>query len=71
MRGAVIRWLKPLTGLAVTAAFLWLLARGLDIEALGRALAEPSIPLLALALTFLAAGYVVRIVRWWWMLRTS
>ena len=70
MRGAVIRWLKPLTGLAVTAAFLWLLARGLHIEALGRALAELSIPLLALALTLLAAGYVVRIVRWWWMLRT-
>jgi glycosyltransferase 2 family protein len=70
MRGAVTRWLKPLIGLALTAAFLWLLAGGLDIEALGRALAELSIPFLALALTFLAVGYVVRIVRWWWMLRT-
>jgi uncharacterized protein (TIRG00374 family) len=66
----VARWLKPVIGLVVTAAFLWLLVQGLDIEALGFAFAELSIPFLALALTFLAAGYTIRIVRWWWMLRT-
>ena len=44
--------------------------QGLDIEALGHAFAELSIPFLALALTFLAAGYTIRIGRWWWMLRT-
>ena len=67
---AVTRWLKLAIGLAVTAAFLWLLVQGLDIETLGRAFAELSIPFLALALTFLAVGYTIRIIRWWWMLRT-
>jgi uncharacterized protein (TIRG00374 family) len=57
-------------GLAVTAGFLWLLARGLDVEALGKAFAKLTIPFLFLALTFLVAGYMVRIFRWWWMLRT-
>jgi uncharacterized protein (TIRG00374 family) len=66
----LMRWLKPVAGLAVTAAFLWLLVRGLDTDALGRAFAELSIPYLALALTFLAAAYAIRIFRWWWMLRS-
>lgn len=63
------RWLKPIIGLAVTAVFVWLLARGLDVAALGQAFAELSLPLLLLALVFLFAGYALRIVRWWWMLR--
>lgn len=70
VRSAATRWLKLLIGIAITAAFLWLLVRGLDIEALEGAFAQMSISFLALALVFLAAGYAVRIVRWWWMLRT-
>jgi glycosyltransferase 2 family protein len=70
MPNAVTRWLKPVVGLAITVAFLWLLVRGLDIELVGQVFADLSIPFLALALTFLAAGYFVRIFRWWWMLRT-
>ena len=66
----VTRWLKLVIGIAVTAVFLWLLVRGLDIDALERAFARLSIPFLVLALAFLAAGYTSRIVRWWWMLRT-
>jgi uncharacterized protein (TIRG00374 family) len=65
----VTRWLKPVIGLAVTAVFVWLLLRGLDVSALGHAFAKLSLPLLVLALMFLSAGYALRIVRWWWMLR--
>ena len=63
------RWLKPIIGLAVTAIFVWLLVPGVDVAALGKAFAELSLPLLLLALMFLSAGYALRIVRWWWMLR--
>jgi len=70
MPSAVTRWSKLVIGLAITAVFLWLLARGLDVEALRGAFSRLSAPYLALSLTFLAAGYFLRIVRWWWMLRT-
>lgn len=56
-------------GLAISLAFVWLLARGIDVEALGRAFSRLSVPLVVLALSFLTAGYAARIVRWWWMLR--
>lgn len=65
----VARWLKPVIGLALTIVFVWLLARGLDVSALGHVFAKLSLPLLILALVFLSAGYALRIVRWWWMLR--
>lgn len=69
MPRVVIRWLKPVIGLVVTFIFVRLLVRGLDIAALGHAFAKLSLPLLVLALMFLSAGYALRIVRWWWMLR--
>ena len=62
-------WIKPVIGLAITVIFVWLLAHGLDVSALSHAFAELSLPLLVLALLFLSAGYTLRIVRWWWMLR--
>jgi len=65
----VTRWLRPVIGLAVTVIFVWLLVSGLDVAALGHAFAKLSMPLLVLALVFLSAGYALRIVRWWWMLR--
>jgi len=64
-----MRWLNRIIGVAVTVIFVWLLVRGLDIAALGHAFAKLSLPLLVLALMFLSAGYALRIVRWWWMLR--
>lgn len=70
MRKTLFRWLRPILGIAITVGFLWLLARGIDVEALAGTFAKMSVPLLALALIFLAGGYGTRIVRWWWMLRT-
>ena len=67
--GAWSRRLKLSIGFAVTAGFAWLLARGLDLDSLGRAFAGLSVSVVLLALVFLATGYAVRIVRWWWMLR--
>jgi uncharacterized protein (TIRG00374 family) len=53
----------------ITAAFLWFLIHGIDFDALSHTFAKLSITLLALALACLIAGYTVRIIRWWWMLR--
>ena len=64
-----MRWLKLSVGLATTAGFVWLLAREVDLDALGRAFAGLSVSTVLLALAFLAVGWAVRIVRWWWMLR--
>ena len=44
MSRAGVRWLKLSLGLAITAGFVWLLARGLDLDALGRAFAGLSAP---------------------------
>jgi glycosyltransferase 2 family protein len=67
---AVTRSLRPLVGIVITAAFLWFLVQGIDFDALSHTFAKLSITLLVLALACLAAGYTVRIIRWWWMLRT-
>lgn len=69
MSNAGARWLKLSIGLAVTAVFLWLLARGVDPDELGRAFAGLSISAVLLALAFGTAGHAVRIVRWWILLR--
>ncbi len=63
------RWLRLTLGFAATAGFAWLLARELHLETLGRAFAGLSASMLMLALSFLAAGIALRILRWWWMLR--
>jgi uncharacterized membrane protein YbhN (UPF0104 family) len=63
------RWVKPVFGVVVTCAFAWLLLHYVDVAGLTAAFANLSAPWLLLALAFLAAGYVVRIIRWWWMLR--
>lgn len=63
------RWLRPLLGLVVTGFFLWLLLRQLNFAEVGAALSRISLVSFLLALGFLAAGYTLRIVRWWWMLR--
>ena len=69
MNSTRARWLKLSFGVATTAGFVWLLARGLDLDALGRAFAGLSVSLVPLALAFLVVGWAVRIVRFWWMLR--
>lgn len=69
MREIARRWLKPAIGVVVTVGFLWLLGRGVDVQALWQAIARLSLPVLALAVAFLTIDYGFRIVRWWWMLR--
>lgn len=56
-------------GLAASAGLVWLLTRNLEWDALSRAIAGLSLPAVLLMLGFLAAGWALRIVRWWWLLR--
>ena len=69
MSSDTARWLKLLIGLAASAGFVWLLAREVDLDALGGVFAGLPVSTVLLALAFLATGWAVRIVRWWWMLR--
>ena len=69
MNGTKARWLKLTIGLATTAGFVWLLARGLDLDALGRAFAGLEVSAVLLAQAAMAAGQAIRIVRWWLLLR--
>ena len=64
------QWLKLSFGVATTAGFVWLLARGLDLDALGRAFVGLSVSTVLLArLGLPGRRWAVRIVRWWWLLR--
>lgn len=65
-----IRWLKLPVGLAIAAGFVWLLVRELNPDLLRQAFTGLSISAVLVALLFVAAAQGVRIVRWWWMLRT-
>lgn len=69
MNRTLTRWIKPSIGLAAAAGFGWLLARGLDADALGRAFAGLSVSTVVLALCFMTAGQAGRVVRWWLLLR--
>ncbi len=63
-------WIRPIFGFVITGFFLWLLFRYIDFDEVGVAFTSISLASLSIALGFLTAGYTVRIVRWWWMLRT-
>lgn len=63
------RWVRPVAGVFVTAGFLWLLARQVELPELGATMQRLSPGVVLLALACLAAGYFVRVVRWWSMLR--
>lgn len=69
MRGSLARWGRPVLGVAVTVVFVWLLSRQVDSAQIGHSLATVSAGSLALAVLWLAAGYTLRIIRWWRMLR--
>jgi uncharacterized protein (TIRG00374 family) len=62
-------WVRSLLGLVITGFFLWLLLRQIDLTTVGAVISGISLLSFLVALGFLAAGYTVRIVRWWWMLR--
>ena len=63
------KWVRPVLGLLVTIFFIWLLLRHIDLDEVAVILSRFSFSSLAIALAFLAVGYTIRIVRWWWMLR--
>lgn len=63
------RWFKLSIGIAVAAGFSWLLVRELDWAEMQRAFSALSLSAIPVALTLLAFGWSLRIVRWWWMLR--
>lgn len=55
--------------IGITAVFLYLLLHNLDREAFMATLSKISVPNLLIAFIFLCIDYLVRIVRWWLMLR--
>lgn len=63
------RWLRPVVGALVAVAFLYLTLQRLEWAAIRETWRGVSPALLALGVASLAAGYVVRVARWWWMLR--
>lgn len=67
---AAWRWLRLALGLSITALFLWLLARELDLHALGQAFANLSLPPLLAALGCMVAAMSLRLARWWMLLRS-
>jgi glycosyltransferase 2 family protein len=61
--------LRTVAGLAIAAVFLWLAFGRVDWSAIGAVLSQATAGPLVLGLVALAAGFFVRIVRWWTMLR--
>lgn len=63
------RWLRIALGWVIAVVFITLAFRRVSFDAVAQALASARALPLVLALLALAAGFTVRIVRWWWMLR--
>ncbi|MBW3629615.1 MAG: flippase-like domain-containing protein [Gemmatimonadetes bacterium] len=63
------RWLRPAVGLVVAGAFVYLAFGKLDWSSIQATLRSARPFPLLVGLAALAAGFGVRIVRWWWMLR--
>jgi uncharacterized protein (TIRG00374 family) len=68
-RSSSRRWLRIGVGWLVAAVFITLAFRRVSFDAVIAALATARSAPLLLALVAVAAGFTVRIVRWWWMLR--
>jgi uncharacterized protein (TIRG00374 family) len=64
------KYLKFAVGVIVSAVAIYLLLSGLNTESLVQSWSHLSLKGLLLALGLLVVGYTLRIVRWWWMLRT-
>lgn len=65
------RWLRPVIGALIAAAFVYLVARQMDWQSVREVWRSAATEPLVLALVLLASGFAVRIARWWWMLRAS
>ena len=66
---SVMRWLRILLSVALSAVFLWLLLRGRDIAHLVREIRTIELAHLGVLAVLLAAGHALRILRWGWLLR--
>ena len=66
---AARRWLRIGAGWVVAAAFVWLAFRRVSFAEVMTAVRTARPLPLGIALLALAAGFTVRIIRWWWMLR--
>lgn len=64
------RWLRPAVGVVIAALFVWLLASRVEWASVARVLASASMGPLVVGLALFGAGIAVRVVRWWWMLRS-
>lgn len=64
-----MRWLRIALGWIVALVFITLAFRRVSFDAVISALATARTAPLLLALVAVGAGFGVRIVRWWWMLR--
>lgn len=62
-------WVRGLLGAVTAGAFLYLTLRGTEWAAIRGAWATVAPGAIALGLASLGAGWTVRVVRWWWMLR--
>lgn len=63
------RWIRPAAGLAVAALFVWLISQRVEWPAVRRILESAAVFPLVLGLVALAADMIVRVIRWWCMLR--
>ena len=63
------QWLRLSLGLGITLVFVWLLLRSVDPVTIAMAFALIPGSAWAFGIVFLAAGYALRILRWWLMLQ--
>ncbi|HET7057513.1 MAG TPA: lysylphosphatidylglycerol synthase transmembrane domain-containing protein [Nitrospiraceae bacterium] len=64
------RWAKLLAGLLVTGVCSWLVIQQVDLPQIWFVLSSADPSWVFLGLSFLSTAYLLRIVRWWLMLRT-
>ena len=64
------RWAKLLAGLLVTGVCSWLVIQQVDLPQIWFVLSSADPSWVFLGLSFLSMAYLLRIVRWWLMLRT-
>ena len=64
------RWVKLVAGLLVTSVCLWLIIQQVDLSRLWVILSSADPSWIVIGLFFLSIAYLLRIVRWWLMLRT-
>lgn len=66
----MIKWLKLIIGFCITALFIWILKEKISSKEIHDIFGTISPIFLISALTFLFCDYALRIIRWWWMLKS-